>query len=313
MKYFHHEKDFRMAGRSSSRNRTSVPRSPQERKEILRRIATKTESLQESISDDTIQVLESCMEEADDINCETSLEEKLHNQEEILLDSEVMNISSKVLKQCTRSLTRHMSLYDHKEFAQKLVQYVKQIPNVESETPDWSLLESQVTKCLNITPQYSTLLGTLAPLEKKEINRRKPVVREAQAEIKRPENVVAVDKEEGDLEQTVRMKDFISRYYKTHRKPVDFFKLVLHPNDFGKTIENILQVSFLVRDGMVKLTKDDSNLLVVQPCTKEMIAQTKTEKYPNIQNVIYLNMEQWKVLKNTYQLKKPMIDFDNPT
>ena len=51
------------------------------------------------------------------------------------------------------------------------------------------------------------------------------------------------------------MKEFISKYYKIYRKPLDFFKLILHPNDFGKTIQNILQISFLVRDGKIKITK----------------------------------------------------------
>lgn len=45
----------------------------------------------------------------------------VRNQEEVLLDSEVMNISSKVLKQCTKSLTRLMSSYNHVEFAKKVV------------------------------------------------------------------------------------------------------------------------------------------------------------------------------------------------
>ncbi|XP_034180387.1 SMC5-SMC6 complex kleisin component Non-SMC element 1 isoform X2 [Osmia lignaria lignaria] len=251
------------------------------------------------------------MEQTDDINHETNIEEKIHNQEEVLLDSEVVNMSSKVLKQCTRSLTKRMSSYNHVEFAKRVVKYVKQLPDIESETPDWSLLEAKVTKCFKRTPQYSTLLGTLAPLERKEIIRKKPAAKEAQAQIKRPDNVVAVNKEEEGLEQTVRVQQFISRYCKTHRKPIDFFRLVLHPNDFGKSVENILQVSFLVRDGKVKITKDDSNMLVVQPCTKEIIARTKLENTPNIQNVISLDMEQWKILKGIYKLEKPMLNFDN--
>lgn len=78
-------------------------------------------------------------------------------------------------------------------------------------------------------------------------------------------------------------------------------------------------------------------MLVVQPCSKEITAQTKIENTPNIQNVISLNMEQWKVilllmfsnyilkdyfytkwgyftfqiLKNIYKLEKPMLNFDN--
>lgn len=103
-------------------------------------------------------------------------------------------------------------------------------------------------------------LGTLAPLEEKEVNRKKPVAREAQAQIKRPENDTTVDKEEEDLEQTVKMNSFITRYYKAHRKPLDFFQLILHPRDFGKTIENMLQISFLVRDGKVKISKGSIDL-----------------------------------------------------
>ncbi|XP_031773159.1 non-structural maintenance of chromosome element 4 isoform X2 [Apis florea] len=293
---------------SMSDENTTISRSPQKRKEILRKIITRAQSLQESINDETIKTLELCMEETDNINSETSIEEKVHNQEEVLMDSEMMHISSNVLKHCTRSLTKVVCSYNYIEFAKKIVQYVKQLPDVEPETPDWSLLESRVIKCFKRTPQYSTLLGTLTPLEKKEINKKKPAVKEAQAQIKRPDNVVTIEKEEEGPEETVKMKEFISKYYKIYRKPLDFFKLILHPNDFGKTIQNILQISFLVRDGKIKITKDASGILVVQPCTKDMTAQMKTGNIENIQNVMYLNMEQWKILKNIYQLENPLIE-----
>ncbi|CAK9817378.1 Non-structural maintenance of chromosomes element 4 homolog A [Anthophora quadrimaculata] len=295
---------------SDSEERLSIVRSPQERKEILRKIINEAESLQDVISDNTIQNLEECMNQTDTIISETTLDEKLRNQDEILMDSEMMSITSNVLKQCTRRLTSYVCSYNHVEFAQKLVQHLRQQSNVESEIPDWSLLERKAIKCFKRTPHYSTLSGTLTPLEKKEINKKKPVVRDVQAQIKKPENVVTVDREEDGLERTVKMKQFITKYHKTYRKPLDFFKLVLHPSDFGKTIENILQISFLVRDGRVKITKDTSGILVVQPCTKEMMTQMTAGKNPNIQNVIYLNMEQWKMLKDTYRLERPMIDYD---
>ncbi|XP_043258422.1 EP300-interacting inhibitor of differentiation 3-like isoform X1 [Colletes gigas] len=301
-------KQIKMSNSSSnSSDRPSLLRSPQERKETLRKMITRAESLQETVSDNTIGTLESCMEETDNINSETSLEEKIHNQEEVLLDSEMMSISSKILKQCTRTLTRNVCSYNHIDFAQKVVQYVKLLPDCEPELPDWSLLKTQTAKCFKTTPQYSSLLGTLAPLEKKEINKRKSVVSEIPAQIKRPRNVDTVDKEDQGLEQTVKVKEFITQYCRTHHKPLDFFQLILHPTHFGKTIENILQISFLVRDGKVKVIKDDSGTLVVQSCTKDTRARTIL----NIQNVLDLTMDQWKMLKNIYQLEKPMIDFVN--
>lgn len=275
---------------------TSSTRSPQQRKEILRRIITRAQSLQDAVNADTIHTLELCMEETDNINSETTLEEKVHNQEEVLMDSEMMSISSNILKQCTRSLTKFVCSYNQAEFAEKLVEYMKKCSDITSETPDWSFLESRVTKCFKRTPHYTTLLGTLVPLEKKEINKRKPTVREAQAQIKKPDKVVAVEKEEESAEQTVKMNKIISKYYKTYSKPLDFFKLILHPNDFGKTIQNILQMSFLVRDGRVIVAKDESGILVVQPCSRDMTTEVMAGKRSNIQNVMYLNMEQWKVI-----------------
>ncbi|XP_053997866.1 EP300-interacting inhibitor of differentiation 3 isoform X1 [Hylaeus anthracinus] len=293
----------------SNNSSNGETRSPQQRKETLRKIITRAASLQETVDDNTIQTLESCMEITDDINSETSLDEKIHNQEEVLLDSEMMNMSSNILKKCTRTLTKNICYYNHIDYAQKVVKYIKQLPDIQSELPDWSLVQTQIVKNIKTTPQYSTLLGALTPLEKQEVNRRKPVVREALAQIKRPQNVDTVDKEEEGIEQTVKIKDFITRYCRTQHKPIDFFKLILHPTDFGKTIENMLQISFLVRDGKLKIAKDDSGILVIQPCTKDMIVQTKATEKPNIQNVISLTMDQWKMLKNIYRLKKPMIDF----
>lgn len=289
-------------------------RSPQERKEILRRVITEAETLKENVNEKTIKTLELCMEKADTINAETTIDEKINNQEEVLLDSEMVNISSKVLKHCTRSLTKGIRSYNYAEFAEKLVLYVQRLPDTELELPNWSLLEPQIIKHFYRTPTYNPLTGLLRPIENKEVTKRRTIVRDAQAPLKRPENVVTVDKEEEGLEQTTLIKNFITRYYKTHRKPLDFFHLVLHPTDFGKTIENILQISFLARDGNIKITKNNMGILMVQPSSKEAVAQVKkSEQNINTQNVIYLNMEQWKTLKDAYRLERPMIEFSTNT
>ena len=77
--------------------------------------------------------------------------------------------------------------------------------------------------------------------------------RDALGPLVRPENVITVDKVEESVEKTVvGIQNLISHYNRQHKKPLDFFALVLHPTDFGKTIENILHVSFLIRDGFIK-------------------------------------------------------------
>ena len=107
------------------------------------------------------------------------------------------------------------------------------------------------------TPFFSTLLGALQPLPKKPLKERERTVvkNDPLPQIKKPETLVSLKNEEETVEASVeKIRKLIIRYYKENQKPLDYFKLVLHPKDFGRTIENILHVAFLVRDGLISLS-----------------------------------------------------------
>ena len=99
-------------------------------------------------------------------------------------------------------------------------------------------------------------------MPKKEIIRRSGYVRDPKAAVRNPEKVIIIDEEvEDNVEKTiVKIRNIISKYPKEHKRPLDFFKLVLNNLDFGKTIENMLHVSFLIRDGRIKMTLGKVNL-----------------------------------------------------
>lgn len=174
--------------------------------------------------------------------------------------------------------------------------------------------------------------GTLDPLEKKTIVRKKPEQRVVlQAAMRVPDKLMphGNTKDEDSVERTVRkIKKLITCYCKETEKPLDFFQLILHPHDFGKTIRNMLYISFLVKDGVVKLKKgvflsfliffilstsspvifflsyyqnliiifiSDHRNLIVEPCLKEINIQEKQINKMGIQNVTSLNMKQWRV------------------
>lgn len=96
-------------------------------------------------------------------------------------------------------------------------------------------------------------------LEKKTIVRKKPEQRVAsQAAIIIPDKLVphVNTKDEDSMERTERkIKKLITCYCKEKGKPLDFFQLILHPHDFGRTIRNMLYISFLVKDEVTKLKK----------------------------------------------------------
>lgn len=303
-----------MPDSADSSERQLTTRSPQKRKEILWSALNRALSLQEKnerLAINDLETLEEVMKEGDDAVLETSLNEKMTNQEEIFLDSETINISSKILTRCSKSLTENLSSYNYMEFATKLLQYIYKLPNAVLEKPDWSVLEPELTKYFTRTAHYTTLLGMLTPSEKIEIVNKRVIMRETQAQMKSPENVTMANKEEESVEETVdKIKRFIRHYYRINEKSLDFYRLILDPHDFGKTIENMLYVSFLIRDGIITLVKDNRGILVIQLCSKEVTIQKRqVGVHANIQNVIFLNMEQWKILKDVYRVEKPMLDF----
>lgn len=76
------------------------------------------------------------------------------------------------------------------------------------------------------------------------------------AAVARPEEVTSEDAQqrtETDL-QIKEMYDELAR-----RHSLGFYDLVLDPNDFGRTIENIFHSSFLVRDGRCRLATDEAS------------------------------------------------------
>lgn len=101
--------------------------------------------------------------------------------------------------------------------------------------------------------------GALQPLPKRTVTKRGPQKRDAHAATKKPENVVATEKNEGSVEETVeKIRKKIIHYQRVHQKQLDYFKLVLDPTDFGRTIENILHVAFLARDGVIQIKKGET-------------------------------------------------------
>ncbi|XP_043483657.1 EP300-interacting inhibitor of differentiation 3 [Leptopilina heterotoma] len=288
--------------------------SPVERKQVLNRYLTRARALQDAIGSRTLVNLNEFTEKEDAVMEETSLEEKIENQVEVILDSEIVGCISKIIEQCTVTLLKDANTYNYDDYAEMIHDYVQQMSDTISDEPEnlnWRALEVDVEKIFKKTPYSSSLSGALKPLPKKPIQRRGPHKRDARAVTKKPENVISTEKNEGSVEETVeKIRKKIIQYQRINQKPLDYFQLVLHPTDFGHTIENVLHVAFLARDGVIQIKKDQSTGgLLIEPCTKDMAQQAKRIGKSSVQNIINLNPQQWKTLVKYYNVKEPMINF----
>ena len=48
------------------------------------------------------------------------------------------------------------------------------------------------------------------------------------------------------------------------RGPVNFFQLVINPDDYGQTVENIFYASFLIKDGTAGIQVDENGLITIR-------------------------------------------------
>lgn len=122
----------------------------------------------------------------------------------------------------------------------------------------WATIEFEILPLFRKTVFFSNLSGALEPLPKKQIQLKKTVTRQKKlplSQVKKPEkNQIAEETDAEEASVTVqKIRKLIAQYFNVNQMPLDYFQLILDPNDFGKTIENILHVAFLVRDGYIKL------------------------------------------------------------
>ena len=64
-----------------------------------------------------------------------------------------------------------------------------------------------------------------------------------------------MEKEEDGVEESVNyIKKLLNRTWKKNgNKPIFFYQLVLNPESFAISVENIFHVSFLCKDGHIEL------------------------------------------------------------
>ncbi|CAG5092299.1 Similar to EID3: EP300-interacting inhibitor of differentiation 3 (Bos taurus) [Cotesia congregata] len=227
----------------------------------------------------------------------------LSNQDEVVMDSELMSVSSKVIKSCTQVLTKEYNTFSSMEFAHKLMEYVQQLPDTTVADVNWSMLRKDVP-AFKATATYVNLLNKIMCVGERRNKRDKngsgdnslndsgsndearpkgsvktenilsSQRRNAYAEqhaakmnrtrlndpnvtTTRPDNVIQVEGDadnDGNKPILDNLRKLIRKVYKDNGKqqPIDYFKLILDPGDFGKTIENMFHVAFLAKDGFIR-------------------------------------------------------------
>ncbi|KAI1779096.1 hypothetical protein F4818DRAFT_239299 [Hypoxylon cercidicola] len=89
---------------------------------------------------------------------------------------------------------------------------------------------------------------------------------------------------------------------------IDLLKFVVNPHSFGQTVENMFYVSFLIRDGRIKIDFDENQLPTLHPVDREDETAASKHRAQKQQAVFSLDMKTWRDIISTFNITEPIIE-----
>ncbi|KAH1028201.1 non-structural maintenance of chromosomes element 4 homolog A [Dendroctonus ponderosae] len=293
-------------------NVSSNLRSQQNRKLAYRELLSRTEKLDEAgdMGLETAQEIGDILQQANALNEEVRIEDRVQNADETLLDFKVISSASEIMKKCIHSVDVFTATYEPAEFALKLTQYM----NEESEEPDLCTLMSLARLIVPEVPLERHLYGAydLANVpqpKQKERSQRAPTEKMAR---KAPEKVVSVDQEEAHIQKIVEsMNSVLNEAYKcNHQRPINYYDYIIDTESYATTIENMFYFGFLIRDGKASLDLVDL-VPMIKPMKKHQAEAHRANGGQNSQIISSINMDTWEKFTKEGLLQKHRISSNN--
>ncbi|XP_061220179.1 non-structural maintenance of chromosomes element 4 homolog A [Neopsephotus bourkii] len=243
---------------------------------------------------------------------------------EAALDAQFLVLASNLGKEKANELHSEMTTFDSLVFAEDLLTFMG-INRIEAEENDdsesisgylpsdaWHKLGEEAEKYFRRAPSFHYMLGSFKsdpPVPRQRIERQKKTTG---TEGKRAMPAQLKKMEESHQEATEKEVERILGLLQTHFQndpstPISFFDLVIDPNSFARTVENIFHVSFIIRDGFARIKLDDDKLPIIEPSEDNEEREDGRSAGARNQVVLSLNYKDWKEIVETFEITEPMI------
>ncbi|GFT47315.1 EP300-interacting inhibitor of differentiation 3 [Nephila pilipes] len=236
----------------------------------------------------------------------------------ILHDSGLLELQTKITKQCAKAYSVNTRVFNPREFSIKVRNFF--CPRLVDEEDGvlrrheplenmWEKLGEYSKENMYTVPNFSFMCGTFdaAPIETVK-KKRKQLVKDKIGELTKPERVdpnAISNQQDVMLQSAERILSIFKRLVKKSESGMlCFYEFVVDPQSFTRTIENIFLVSLLVKEGYLCIYADEQDL----PCLKLVQkGQKEFTDNKNHQSVISLSMEEWEDIVETFNYKTPLI------
>ncbi|KAG4076884.1 hypothetical protein HA402_015871 [Bradysia odoriphaga] len=287
-----------MASSDDNRRKSFARRSRyQELLELCSRIETTTEN-QTPIQ--TLKNVTDVVKRTDEIHTEGQCQERVENSCEVVMDAQIIKGAHEIVGSVVQKM-------GNTEIADD--EFVAAINRTIGASKDWNKLLEKLALGMSRTISHSQpLFGTFdveTVLRQKEVKERRKRTTIKNSQQMKPIAVVQQRKEEREKTVNVIGNQIIQLYKNNNCEPLQYYKLIIDPVNFMRTIQNAFQVSFLLRDGLVAIQEDENGYPTVRPVTElERQENTQNGSYQMISN---LTTKLCDEMIMRYNITEPMI------
>jgi hypothetical protein len=184
-----------------------------------------------------------------------------------------------------------VSTFDIDEFITKLSNSLSN----ENGLIDWYAIEPHVAKSSSRLPVSDFMLGPIS-IEQKKIERKRAIRHERNtAQVVEPTQLKETDVKKYENQTTINVKNVYKRLLQV--EPIHFFNLIINPQSFSQSVENLFYLSFLIREKRAKISIDKDGLPLVESVKDDDDNEPdNAEPLLNKQLVIDLDMDIWRVI-----------------
>ncbi|XP_037035868.1 non-structural maintenance of chromosomes element 4 homolog A-like [Bradysia coprophila] len=250
---------------------------------------------------ETLRKIADVAKRSDALNAEARFQDRLENTTEVVMDAQVMKMTHELLGSIVQTM-------DNTEISDD--EFVAAIHQTIGPNMDWDKLGEKLAVGMSKTIPYSQpLFGTFdeaTVIPPKEVKERRKNTTIKNSQQMKPIAVVQQQKEEQDAVSVNMIGNQIIELYETNgNEPLPYYKLIINPENFMRTIQNAFQVSFLLRDGLIAIEVDEDGYPTVRPVNAtDKKDSTEGQSYQMVSN---LSTPLCDEMIRRYNITEPMI------
>ncbi|KAL1139881.1 hypothetical protein AAG570_006858 [Ranatra chinensis] len=241
--------------------------------------------------EETVQTVE------DILNTVSNLSSEDKKPQEVLYEMEIINLCSLVLRDVANNIktSAELTIDDFIENLNLNMTTVICEPNENR----WMKLNDESKRIFPAHLSLSKFIpceNTEMTLPSKRTYQKKSREKEPLSQKSQPTKLMDKHNDKVETDNVNRVYRVLKEMYKNNdRQPLSYLNFVVDPSSFSKTVENIFNVSFLVRDNFVNMATC-GNEVVIKPNRSQMTSESMESTSETKQMVVALDFNKWQVL-----------------